>query len=81
MAHRPFASAPYIVGSSAPAPAEAHIPAEESLCPVVSHDWVNAEYKHLMGPAADSSLVRQRGDRDQFLIGVAATYRFGFTIP
>ena len=47
MAHRPFASAPYIVGRSAPAPAEAHIPAEESLCPVVSHDWVNAEYKHL----------------------------------
>ena len=40
-----------------------------------------AEYKRLMGPAADSSLVRQRGDRDQFLIGVAATYRFGFTIP
>ena len=40
-----------------------------------------AEYKRLMGPAADSSLVKQRGDRDQVLIGVAATYRFGFTIP
>jgi len=40
-----------------------------------------AEYKRLMGPAADSSLVKQRGDRDQTLIGVAATYRFGFTVP
>ncbi len=39
-----------------------------------------AEYKRLMGPAADSSLVRQRGERDQFLIGVAATYRFDFTL-
>lgn len=40
-----------------------------------------AEYKRLMGPAADSSLVRQRGDRDQFLIGISATYRFDFTLP
>ncbi|MCF3640654.1 MipA/OmpV family protein [Rhizobium sp. TRM95111] len=39
------------------------------------------EYKRLMGDAADSSLVRERGKRDQFLIGVSATYRFDFTIP
>ena len=35
----------------------------------------------LVGPAADSSLVKQRGDRDQFLIGLSATYRFDFTLP
>ena len=29
---------------------------------------------------ADSSLVRQRGDRNQFMIGVATTYRFDFTM-
>ena len=40
-----------------------------------------AEYKRLVGPAADSSLVKQRGDRDQFLIGLSATYRFDFTLP
>ncbi len=40
-----------------------------------------AEYKRLVGSAADSSLVKQRGDRDQFLIGVSATYRFDFTLP
>ena len=39
-----------------------------------------AEYKRLLGPAADSSLVKQRGDRDQFLIGLSATYRFDFTL-
>ena len=39
-----------------------------------------AEYKRLVGSAADSSLVKQRGDRDQFMIGVAATYRFDFTL-
>lgn len=39
-----------------------------------------AEYSRLLGPVADSSLVRERGDRDQFLIGVSATYRFDFRI-
>jgi len=61
MAHRPFASAPYVVGSSAPAPAEEHIPAEESLCPVVSHDWVNAEYKHLIVDASPKALTVKPG--------------------
>ena len=61
MAHRPFASAPYIVGSSTPAPAEPRIPAEESLCPVVSHDWVNAEYKHLIVDASPKALTVMPG--------------------
>jgi dihydroorotate dehydrogenase electron transfer subunit len=55
MAHRPFASAPYIVGRSAPTPAE------ESLCPVVSHDWVNAEYKHLIVDASPKALTVKPG--------------------
>src|SRR5262249_55114275 len=61
MAHRPFASAPYVVGNSALAPAEAHIPAEESLCPVVSHDWVNSEYKHLVVDASPKALAVKPG--------------------
>lgn len=40
-----------------------------------------AEYKRLVGDAASSSLVKQRGDRDQVLIGLSATYRFDFTVP
>src|SRR4051812_44997266 len=61
MAHRPFASAPYVVGKSAPAPAEHHIPAEESLCPILSHDWVNSEYKHLVVEASPKALAVKPG--------------------
>lgn len=38
------------------------------------------EYSRLMGPAADSSLVRERGSRDQFMIGVSTSYRFDFSM-
>jgi dihydroorotate dehydrogenase electron transfer subunit len=56
MIGEPFASNPVVVGKSdAPAVAP-HIPAEESLCPVVSHDWVNAEYKHLVVEASSKAL-------------------------
>lgn len=41
---------------------------------------VFAEYSRLGGPAADSSLVEQRGSRNQFLFGLSATYRFDFHI-
>ncbi len=39
-----------------------------------------AEYKRLMGAAADSSLVKEGGSRNQFLVGLSATYRFDFTL-
>jgi MipA family protein len=39
-----------------------------------------AEYRRLLGPAADSSLVEERGSENQFTIGVAATYRFDFAL-
>lgn len=38
------------------------------------------EYSRLQGPAADSSLVRERGSRDQLMLGVAATYKFDFKL-
>lgn len=38
------------------------------------------EYSRLMGPAADSSLVRERGVRDQFTFGLSMTYRFDFAM-
>jgi dihydroorotate dehydrogenase electron transfer subunit len=55
-AGEPFASDPFVVGRSAPA-AAAHSRAEESLCPVVFHDWVNAEYKHLIVEASPKALT------------------------
>ncbi|MCO6180913.1 MipA/OmpV family protein [Ciceribacter sp. RN22] len=38
------------------------------------------EYKRMVGVAANSSLVRQKGSPDQLLIGVSATYRFDFSL-
>ncbi|MBE7186531.1 MAG: MipA/OmpV family protein, partial [Methylobacterium mesophilicum] len=37
---------------------------------------VFAEYARLLGPAADSSIVGERGSADQFTAGVTASYRF-----
>jgi outer membrane protein len=39
-----------------------------------------AEYRRLMGDAGDSTLVRERGSRNQFVVGVQASYKFGFSI-
>src|SRR5262245_44686016 len=61
MTHLPFASSPYEVGGSTPTSAAPHIPAEESLCPVVAHDWVNAEYKHLVVDASPKALAVKPG--------------------
>jgi outer membrane scaffolding protein for murein synthesis (MipA/OmpV family) len=38
------------------------------------------EYARLLGPAADSSLVKERGSPNQFTLGVSASYRFDFTM-
>lgn len=38
------------------------------------------EYSRLQGPAKDSSIVRERGDRNQFMVGLLATYRFDFSL-
>lgn len=39
------------------------------------------EYARLLGPAADSSLVKQRGSDNQFMVGMSTTYRFDFKVP
>jgi dihydroorotate dehydrogenase electron transfer subunit len=56
-----FASAPFIVGSSEPAPGDVGDPAEEALCPVVSHERVNAAYKHLVVAAPPKALAAKPG--------------------
>ncbi|BCH34560.1 MltA-interacting MipA family protein [Mesorhizobium sp. L-8-10] len=38
------------------------------------------EYARLQGPAAASSLVKERGSPNQFLLGLSATYRFDFSL-
>jgi dihydroorotate dehydrogenase electron transfer subunit len=55
------ASSAVIVGQ----PASGHSPpacsAEESVCPVVAHDWINDEYKHLVVKATPKALAAQPG--------------------
>src|ERR1700751_359160 len=60
-ATEPFTFDPFVVGKRAPAPEPRPIPAEESLCPVVSHAWVNSEYKHLIVEAAPKALAGNPG--------------------
>src|SRR5580692_12593120 len=61
MAGEPFTSDPFLVGKSAPAPEPRPILAEESLCPVLSHAWVNSEYKHLVVEASQKALAVNPG--------------------
>ncbi len=61
MQAEPFASAPFVVGKSVPSLAEAHIPLEETLCPIVSHEWINSEYKHLIVEASPKALAVKPG--------------------
>lgn len=56
-----FASAPFIVGETPPGTGDPRIPAEETLCPVVANDWVNAEYKHLVLEASAKALAVKAG--------------------
>jgi outer membrane protein len=37
------------------------------------------EYERLVGPAGKSSLVRERGSKNQVTVGASATYRFDFS--
>ena len=58
MQAEPFTTAPFVVGQSDAAPADTpHIPIEEALCPIVSHEWVNSEYKHLVVDASPKALA------------------------
>jgi dihydroorotate dehydrogenase electron transfer subunit len=56
-----FASAPFVVGKSRPSADPPIRTAEESLCPVVSHEWVNGEYKHLIVEASVKALAVKPG--------------------
>src|SRR4051794_5248307 len=59
--HEPFASDPFVVGGSRPAATPSHNPAEEALAPILAHDWVNSEYKHLVVEASPKALAVRPG--------------------
>ncbi|HUZ75634.1 MAG TPA: dihydroorotate dehydrogenase electron transfer subunit [Stellaceae bacterium] len=56
-----FAASPVVVGFASQGAADPLISAEETLCPVVANDAVNAEYKHLVLEASPKALTAQAG--------------------
>jgi dihydroorotate dehydrogenase electron transfer subunit len=62
-----YAAAPVIVGKPEAGHSPAQCPVEETLCPVVAHDWVNDEYKHLVVKATPKALAAAPGQFFQLL--------------
>ena len=62
-----YASAAITVGKTTEGHSPPNAPAEESLCPVVAHEWVNDEYKHLVVKASAKALAAQPGQFFQLL--------------
>jgi dihydroorotate dehydrogenase electron transfer subunit len=56
-----YANAAVATGKPGSGHSPAECPAEETLCPVVAHEWVNDEYKHLVVKATPKALAAQPG--------------------
>jgi len=56
-----FSSEPYVVGAAPERPPAATLPAEECVTSVISHIWVNSEYKHLVLRASPKALTAKPG--------------------
>lgn len=56
-----YATAAAVVGKPGTGHSPVECPAEETLCPVVAHEWVNDEYKHLVVKATPKALAAQPG--------------------
>ena len=61
MTEQIYAHAAAVTGQSGSGHSPAACPVEETLCPVVAHEWVNDEYKHLVVKATPKALAAQPG--------------------
>ena len=62
-----YATAAVTTGKSGSGHSPARCPVEETLCPVVAHEWINDEYKHLVVKATPKALAAQPGQFFQLL--------------
>jgi dihydroorotate dehydrogenase electron transfer subunit len=62
-----YASSPIVIGGSEPVYGHDACAAEETLCPVVAHRWVNDRYKHLVVTASPKALAARPGQFFQLL--------------
>jgi len=65
--HTTYASAATVVGATDEVHSPPQCPVEESRCPVVAHEWVNDEYKHLVVKATPKALAATPGQFFQLL--------------
>src|SRR5687768_10789149 len=56
-----YANAAATAGNPGSGHSPAQCPAEETLCPVVAHEWVNDQYRHLVVKATPKALAAQPG--------------------
>jgi len=61
MPHFAFASAPAVAGKPETCTTHPDIPVEEAVCPVISNEWVNGEYKHMIVLATPKTLAVKPG--------------------
>jgi dihydroorotate dehydrogenase electron transfer subunit len=61
------ASAAVTAGKPESGHSPAQCPAEETVCPVVAHEWINDDYKHLVVKATPKALAAQPGQFFQLL--------------
>jgi dihydroorotate dehydrogenase electron transfer subunit len=61
MTEQIYAHAAAVTGQPRSGHSPAGCPVEETLCPVVAHEWVNDEYKHLVVKATPKALAAQPG--------------------
>lgn len=62
-----YATAAVVTGQPGSGHSPGGCPAEETLCPVVAHEWINDEYKHLVVKATPKALAAQPGQFFQLL--------------
>ncbi|MEO8751051.1 MAG: dihydroorotate dehydrogenase electron transfer subunit [Casimicrobiaceae bacterium] len=62
-----YASAATVVGATEEGHSPPQCPVEETRCPVVAHEWVNDEYKHLVVRASPKALAAKPGQFFQLL--------------
>ena len=61
MLNHVHATSAVVVGNPGTGHSPAECPAAETLCPVVAHEWVNDEYKHLVVKATPKALAARPG--------------------
>ena len=61
MTNQIYAHAAVVTGQPGSGHSPPASPVEETLCPVVAHEWINDEYKHLIVRATPKALAAQPG--------------------